>query len=303
MALSCSDLKDELSSLLDGELDQHSQSAIADHLTICSTCQADHDGYKRVGKLLKSFHSNISEAAPDISTAVSLKLPTVCECIQEDLSAYLDGELIAPAKEGVAAHLETCSACLMKFNQLSKVTGLLSKGLGLPETVEVDIWSQVKSRLNDDCVLIRSELSAFIDTEVATLRHRAITQHITECADCKHDFNSLSETGDLIRSNYQPQFAEDFDLWEGVKGRLNVVPLELKEKNNTVKPFAAPARRRLYAVAAVVVAGLAATMAMFMYTQSPQNPQIQPVTAEAYLIDQSLGEPADVAEAVVYEHQ
>jgi hypothetical protein len=41
---------------------------------------------------------------------------------------------------------------------------------------------------------------------------------------------------------------------------------------------------------------------MIYFTAHTEQTAIEPITAEAYLIDQSLGEPAAIAEAVVYEH-
>lgn len=302
MVLSCTDFQDDLSSFVDGELDQHRQSALASHLSECELCKRNHEDFKKVTVLMQSATARIQETAPDLWSALNGKMPSVCECIQEDLSAYLDGELIAPAKEGVSAHLEGCTVCHAKFQELSSVTRLLSTGLQLPDKFEVDIWSGIKTRLNEDCVLIRSELSAFIDREVATLRHREITAHLTECAECKTEFLALSETGDALRSSYQPEFPENFDLWPAIQAKLSVVPFERKEKTaasgnkGKVVPM-----RRLAAVAAAVMAGVSATMIYFSM-QNGSSSSVEPITAEAYLIDQSLGEPANVAEAVVYEH-
>lgn len=300
MVLSCTDFKEDLSCLIDGELDQHKQSALASHLSECGICKTNHDEFKNVGRMLQTSTDKAQQAAPDIWTALSLKLPGVCECIQEDMSAYLDGELIASAKEGVSQHLEQCSVCHAKFQELSGVTRLLSNGLKLPESMDIDIWAGVKSRLNDDCVLIRSELSAFIDREVATLRHRSITSHLTECAECKDEFMGLSSTGDMLRSSYQPEIPDNFDLWPAIQSQLNVVPFERATTTKSASVLQFPARR-LAAVAAAVVAGIAATMIYFGTTHT-NTPSVEPITAEAYLIDQSLGEPSDVAEAVVYEH-
>lgn len=300
MVLSCIDFKEDLSSFVDGELDQHRQSALAAHLTDCAGCKRDHDEFKFVARLMQKSTADAQEAAPDIWESLSAKLPDVCTCIREDLSAYLDGELIASARDGVAAHLDECTECHKKFQELSGVTRLLSNGLQLPESFEVDIWAGVKNRLNEDCVLIRSELSAFIDREVATLRHRAITSHLTECAECKEEFLGLSSTGDMLRSSYQPEFPEKFDLWPAIQAQMNVVPFEKKEETASTGRRVVP-MRRLAAVAAAVVAGIAATFIYFANTHSTSS-SIEPITAEAYLIDQSLGEPTDVAEAVVYEH-
>lgn len=296
MAICCSDVIEDLSAYLDGELEPERQSSLSAHIASCFGCRAQHEGFKTLTLVLTRGSGLVQESAPDIWEGLAGKLPGVCECIQEDLSAYLDGELIVPAKEGVTAHMEQCNVCLAKFQDLSRVNSLLAKGLELPETVTVDIWSQVQSRLNDDCVLIRSELSAFVDREVATLRHRAITSHLLECPECKEDFVALAAAGDAIRRHYQPEFPDDFDLFAGIKAKMQVVPFEVREKRK-VKV----STRRLYAVAATVIAGVLAAIAVFISVHSA-SPAVTPMTAEAYLIDSSLGEPADVAEAVVYDH-
>jgi anti-sigma factor RsiW len=300
MVVSCSEFKEDLSSLVDGELEEHKQSLLSDHLAACAGCRGDHDRFKSVGSLLRKTAAQAANSAPDLWENLSAKLPAICQCVQDDLSAYLDGELIASAKEGVNLHLEKCSLCLKKFEQLTRVNGMLSKGLVLPDAIQVDVWAGVKARLNEDCLLIQSELSAFIDREVATLRHRAITTHLTECAECTRHFNELSQTGDVLRSSYQPPDAESINLWPGIVNRLdsNVRPFEPKEKE---KRRPQPAARRLSAIAAAVVAGVVASSAYLFYYQQQHTPHVQPVTAEAYLIDQSLGDPSDVAEAVVYD--
>ena len=297
MTVSCIDLKEELSSFVDGELDQTKQSAITSHISACPECKQDHDQYKNVRVMLQKSSARAQETAPDIWSMIAAKLPSVCESIQEDLSAYLDGELIPAAKDGVDNHLKECAICLAKFKDLSRLTNVLSTGLQLPESFNIDIWSGLSSRLNEDCVLIQSELSSFIDKEVATLRHRSITGHLTECAECKSVFDALSETGDALRNYYQPTIPEDFDLWPAIKSSMNVVQMEPRVKQKS--PVAV---RRLYAVAAALMLGVVAAASIFLATQH-SSPQVAPVTAEAYLIDQSLGEPANVAEAVVYDHQ
>lgn len=303
MVLSCTDFKEDLSSLVDGELDQHRQSALASHLSECEPCKRNHDDFKQVAVLMQSATAKIQETAPDLWSALSDRMPGVCECIQEDLSAYLDGELIASAKDGVSQHLEQCGECHAKFQELSSVTRLLSTGLQLPETFEVDIWAGINARLNDDCELIRSDLSSFVDREVPTLRHREVTAHLTECAECKDEFLALSQTGDVLRASYQPNIPADFDLWPAIQGKLNVVQFERPTGKEAAAGKSDAGRkvvpmRRLAAVAAAVVAGVAASMIYFNVNHAG-GPSVEPITAEAYLIDQSLGEPTSVADAVV----
>lgn len=296
MAISCSKYSEELSALEDGELSTDEQSVINQHLSTCSACTEKRETVRQLGRVLKINAEAAAGAAPDLLPQLKDRLPSICQCVQDDLSAYLDGELIASAKEGVTEHLSLCSICLSKFNDLTRVNNLLSNGLKLPESTNTDIWSSLKARLNDDCLLIKNELSSFIDREVATLRHRAITAHLTECSHCSRDFNELSRTGDFLREFYRPQISESFDIVENVRQAIKVLPLQASEKRRAPHTV-----RRLYAAAAVAAVGLLVT-AGFAWFGHSNSPAVQPVTAEAYLIDQSLGDPADVAEAVVYDH-
>lgn len=292
MTMSCTAFQDELSAYLDGELDDASVPKVDEHLGRCQPCRDLKDNYKRVTALVVSSSENIE--VPDIWSAMQDKLPSVCELVEEDFSAYLDGELIASAKDGVSEHLQACPPCHDKFQALSKVNGLLSRAMELPAGLELDIWSGIANRLEEDCVLIKEELSSFFDREVTPPRHRAITSHLLDCTDCRDQMASITGTGEMLRSHYQPVFPEDFDLWPQIKAKMAVVPFAPKEKRRK-----AIAARRLYAVAAVVVGGVLAAIGFFVNVHSAST--IQPVTAEAYLIDSALGEPAEVPEAVVYE--
>lgn len=291
----CSDFKDELSAYIDGELDAGRQSEISEHLGNCSGCQTAHTGLRQTVSIIAQGKLATYAKCPDIWAGMKDKLPTVCETIQEDFSAYLDGELIISAKEGVGEHLGACPPCHEKFQDLSQVNGLLSRGLEMPETLQINLWDSIKNRLDEDCQLIRDELSSFYDREVTPQRHRTITSHLLECADCRDQLALVTQTGELLRANYQPDFPEGFDLWPAIKSKMAVVPFAPKEKRR--KEFA---HRRLYGVAAAVVAGVLATISFFVNVHSADT--IRPVTAESYLIESALGEPSDVAEAMVYEN-
>jgi len=304
---SCAQVKEELSALLDAQAES-SRDAIELHMSGCQDCANEYASLKTVkdmvARAMDACKVDLESNMPglDIWSSIQGRLPSVCEVIQEDLSAYLDGELTAPAKEGVNLHLKECEDCLGRFKLLNETNRILAKGLELPADKEVDIWSSVKVRLNKDCALIDNELSAYLDQEVATLRHREITRHLAECADCQSEFGKLTSVGDLIRDAYKPDIPQDFDLWPQIKSKLNVV--QFTPKAETPTPVKAKPRgidRRYYvgaAVAAVfvLVFGLGA-----FWLNTPGQSNIRQVSAESYLIESSLIEPANRAEAVVYE--
>jgi predicted anti-sigma-YlaC factor YlaD len=299
---SCEQVREELSTLLDGELSGSLKSELETHLTSCAECGKEYEQLKDVNEILNKVLS-MNEETPDIWLKLKDRLPSVCEVIQEDLSAYLDGELTVPAQEGVNQHLKECQTCLGQFQALTLTNQALAKGLELPTTVNVDIWSGVKERLTKDCNLIDSELSAYLDQEVVTLRHREITKHLAECETCRLEFARLSGVGDLIRDAYKPTIPDNFDLWPQIKSKLNVVQFtpKVESQQTSIKVKNRGIDRRYYlgaAVAAVLV--LVFGLGGF-WLNNPGQSNITPVSAESYLIDTSLLEPADRAEAVVYE--
>jgi len=300
MAESCLKVKSELSALLDSEVSGGLKSQLEDHLLGCQECATEFESLTALRGYIGKALDEDCFATPDIWAQLSERLPSVCDVIQEDLSAYLDGELSAPAQEGVNLHLKECQTCLESFKALNATNLLLAKGFELPVGKDVDLWSGVNARLNADCALIDNELSAYLDQEVVTLRHRAITKHLTDCQNCRDEFGHLSMVGDLIRESYKPEIPSDFNLWPGIKSKLNVVQFTPKSQPQVA---AKTGIHKRYYVGAAVAASFAMVFGLgAVWLNSPEQAStIRPVSAEAYLINSSLLEPADKAEAVVYE--
>jgi len=300
MAESCLKVKSELSALLDAEVSGGLKSELEEHLLGCQECAAEYESLTVLKTYIDKGFDEEHFETPDIWAKLAERLPSVCDVIQEDLSAYLDGELTAPAQEGVNIHLKECETCLESFKALNATNRLLVKGFELPAAQVVDLWGGVNARLNADCALIDNELSAYLDQEVVTLRHRAITKHLTDCQNCRDEFSHLSMVGDLIRDSYKPDIPEGFNLWPGIKSKLAVVQFTSKSQPKGVVKTGIHKR---YYIGAAVAASFAMVFGLgAVWLNSPeQASSIRPVSAEAYLINSSLLEPADKAEAVVYE--
>jgi len=225
-------------------------------------------------------------------------MASICEVMEEDLSAYLDGELTPAAQEGVNKHLKECSTCLNSFKRLNSANRILGKGLELPLSIKVDLWPAVKAQLNEDCALIRSELSAYADQEVVNLRHRSITNHLIDCQDCRRDFNGVAAIGDLIRDAYRPEFAEDFDLWPGIRDKMQIVPFAPKASSGALANAKSSRRPRwVTGVIAAVAVGFAGLVLSFAL---PKVDAGETISSESYLIESALVEPSDAAETAVY---
>ena len=298
MDMTCEPFRTELSAFLDGQMDSNDLVGLQGHLDGCIGCREELETLKKLTKFLNEELKSDEFEIPDLWPGVEAAMPTVCEVMQEELSAYLDGELTPAAQEGVNQHLKSCSICLASFKSLNAANLMLSKGLELPATLNVDLWPAVRAQINEDCALIRSELSSYADQEVATLRHRNITNHLIDCQECRLDFNGLSTVGDLIRESYKPDMAADFDLWPGIKAKMQVVPFAPKAAAAAAPNKVQNSRPRwLVATVAAAVIGLAG-VAISVTIPKVQG---QTISSETYLIESALLEPSDTAEAAVYE--
>jgi predicted anti-sigma-YlaC factor YlaD len=288
----CENFKEDLSAHFDGELDAERATIVDAHLKECEVCR---NAFNKLGGLSKFLAgARQEEVIPDIWQAISDKVDTSDHISDEDLSAYLDSELPPATFEGVREHLDSCGDCSTKQSELKTVSGLIHDALVLPDDIAVDIWPALRSRLNEDCALIQSELSAFLDQEVNTLRHRNVVGHLMQCPTCKGLFDQLDSVGNIIRTNYRPDIPEDFDLWPEIKAKLQVVPFAARPKQPAkVIPF----KRRAYAIAAAIVAlGLVAAFV------TRQQQSYSHLTAEAYMIDSALEDQGDNPDQFVYEN-
>lgn len=295
--MSCTDLKEELSAFVDGQVDSALNVLISVHLQSCRSCSNQVKEIESLSRVLAC--GVLPNNVPDIWERMKNVLPSVCDVIKEDLSAYLDGELSASAQEGVNKHLKECSDCLTCFRSLNATNTFIARELELPHHVKVDIWPSIKARLNEDCALIQSELSAYADQEVVTLRHRTITSHLTECLNCRNSFNRLSRAAEIMRESYKPVVSDSFDLWPDIKRKLQVVPFA--SKTMAQKESQRKWSRRAYLSTAAVVVGVIGIMTFFISPLKKHN--VEPISSEAYLIESAFNEPIQLADAVIFEEQ
>lgn len=299
MENSCTRYRTELSAYIDGQLEKEQHTEIQVHVGNCEQCTSELDTLKSLTSFLSSNLQLDEQTVPNIWEAIQDSMPSMCELMRTELSAYIDGELTAAAQEGVNKHLKDCGDCMAEFKLLNSTNQLLVKGLELPAHIKVDLWTSVKAQLNEDCALINTDLSSYVDQEVPSVRHRNITAHLIDCPDCRIRFNGISAVGDLIRDAYQPELPENFDLWPGIKSKLQVVPFTGKQQETPKKKFGG---QRMY-ITAAAAAVIAVVGSLAFWFGSPQPVTADTVSSEGYLIESALKEPTDVAEAAVYEQK
>jgi anti-sigma factor RsiW len=293
MDTACTRYRDELSAFCDGQLDAKIHADVQGHLNSCEFCSVELETLRRLTKFLGEQLQPGAVELPELWQGIQARMPSVCDVMREDLSAYLDGELPPAAQEGVNKHLKDCPECLESFTQLNATNRLLSKGLELPLSIKVDLWPAVKAQLNQDCALILSELSAYADQEVVNLRHRNITNHLIDCQACRVEFNALTTIGDVVRDAYRPFISDDFNLWPGIREKMQIIPFAPKA---AARAQSSRPRWLVGAVAASVIGGVG-----LLATFTIPKAQGQTISSEAYLIESALMEPSDAAETAAYE--
>jgi anti-sigma factor RsiW len=304
----CLSYRTELSALIDGQLDSKVQVEMQQHLDGCENCTQELDTLKSLELFLTQNMSAEALDVPELWDMMQDDLPTVCDVVREDISAFIDHELTPPAQEGVDKHLKECLPCMSTFKEMNKTSKLIAKSLELPQSLKIDLWPAVKARLNEDCALIQGELSAYADQEVENLRHRTITRHLVDCGECKQRFEAISGVGEVLRDSYKPELADDFDIWNEVKRKLQVVPITLKtEQQQGQSTTSAPAVAAKGKTPRVYLASAAAAMVLMIASAGVfmglTKHSVVPLTSEAYLIESSMSQPAEIAEAVVYDPQ
>jgi anti-sigma factor RsiW len=298
----CVRYRSDLSAFVDGQLEAHVQGEVQSHLGNCELCSQELETLRALTQFLTDGFSPENLPMPDLWSRIEDSLPSDCELVVADLSAYLDNELPPAAQEGVNKHIKECLPCMSAFKELNQATKVIAKGLELPASIKIDLWPAVKARLNEDCALIQSELSSYADQEVPTLRHRSITKHLLDCQQCRDNFDKISAVGEVIRDAYQPAIPDNFDLWPEVKRQLQVVPFTPKSGEQKQQRGTRFGGARLYwATSAAAAVAIVGSLALWM--GAPQLHAVEPVTSEAYLIESAMTQPAEIAEAVVYDQQ
>jgi anti-sigma factor RsiW len=288
----------DLSAIVDRELDTKSLSEVQRHLHGCRDCSVDLARLRDFDDFLVAQLSTnipiVSDQGQGFFARLSARLPDLCSINREEFSAYLDGELTAAAKEGITSHLHKCSGCLSQFSSLNSVNQRVVRGLELPGSISLDLWSAIKEQLSENCALISTELSAFIDQEVPSLRHRHVAVHLSECSNCNSAFQSLAQTSDLIKGNYVPILSPQFDLAKAIKSKIKLAE-EVEQSQAKTKAV------RKFQTTALGIAAIILLFGALLFLVLVSKPKSSIVTAEDYLIETALEEPSESAEVVVYD--
>ncbi len=143
----CVHCRSELSAYVDGQLESQTQTEFTAHIGNCELCSDELSRLKLLKQLLSEHMAPEKVSMPELWPAIECSLPSVCELIEEDLSAYLDNELPVGAQEGVKRHIKECLPCMSAFKEINETSRLLAKSLELPLSIKVDLLAGCKVSL------------------------------------------------------------------------------------------------------------------------------------------------------------
>ena len=93
--------------------------------------------------------------------------------IEEQLSAYIDGELSPPERAQVEAHLAVCSMCRAEYEGLKHVTELASDSLRSVHCIS------------------DADRAAYVNDLLDEAKHREVEEHLKRCKSCRADIEQL----------------------------------------------------------------------------------------------------------------
>ena len=298
MKLDCLSYENKFSALIDKQLDWQNLNALEEHLADCPKCTDNLAEFKTFCHTLSNFLScdqQYKVVPTDIELWHSLQsnLPNVCELMRCEFSAFIDGELTKSAQEGIGKHLKDCINCFKEFKKLNATNSSIIQGMELAPQVNVDLWSSIKSQLNENCTLIESDLSAFSDQEMPAERQRNVTIHILECCHCRDTVSKFFKLADLLKKDYVPAVLPDMDLMSGIKSKLQVVPFRRKRQPKLID-------NHYLAIALASLVGLGLCAGLYIVALVSMPPPA--LTSEDFLIRTALAKVQAVPETILYEH-
>jgi anti-sigma factor RsiW len=112
-----------------------------------------------------------------------------------------------------------------------------------------------------DCTQCAENLTAFLDGELNSADSARVSSHLSACAACTAEFESLRETARFVQS-HQRELEISPETWRLVRARITAPP-----ESRPLLDFLAPYRWRLAAATAVIAAAVALGAYQFRQVQ------------------------------------
>lgn len=221
----CENILDILSAYIDNELPEDELQAVDRHLASCKNCRDELALLQGLSDKIKASLLIENFEMPDLSNSVLTRFQEQqnlsCKEVSEELSAYFDAELPPANYYSIEYHLDNCSQCQQKFQQLQYLRNLIKLSVN---SLDIDLWQKVYARLISpeelQCSFVADQLSAYLDKEVDAQLAKSISEHIMACNHCRKQFEEFKFIQQQVKKALLLPF-KNVDLWPAVRYRLN----------------------------------------------------------------------------------
>lgn len=122
--MKCDNIKEDLSAYIDNELDEKESGEIRKHLAECKDCNKEFNELSATVALLGKMKRYTAPAF--IAKAIEKEIASIggimkCQDVRNNLSAYIDHELIESEYVAIQNHLNQCNSCQKEYNELNVV--------------------------------------------------------------------------------------------------------------------------------------------------------------------------------------
>ncbi len=160
-----------------------------------------------------------------------------CKEIKEKLNLYLDRTLAEKEKKEVEKHLKKCRNCKCVIEELGEISSLL-KEMPVPQA-RVDF-----SNLTF-CPEIKSQLSPYLDGQLAFPEKETVEEHLRLCSYCRNELADLRSLKSLLKDIPVPAAGVDLpERIEKLLAKRRGLPVN-EILRGLYETFRLPARRRI----------------------------------------------------------
>ena len=148
--------------------------------------------------------------------------------IQNELSAYIDNELIPNRYKEIEAHLRSCKECTEMLSAFQKNRQMIADRLHpVPSTLKDAVMAKIHIQFQD-------ELSAYIDTELDPAMHHRIETHFHACSECSDMLSAFRENRERVKALEHPAPTSIHDV---VMAKIHEQAAETKIKEAARTPW------------------------------------------------------------------
>ena len=220
---SCENIIELLSAYIDGELSDNEKTTVEEHLKSCKSCQEELEIIKELSNKIK-FSLEKEDLIPDLSLSVMSRLnesnQLSCNDVDENISAYFDGELEPTQYYSIDDHIKNCTRCEENYKKLKYLRNLIKLSV---DSLDIDLWQKVYNRLIQpeqlECSFVSDQLSAYLDREINNELYKSISEHILQCPECRKEFNQIKYIQQEVKKALIKP-AENINLWPQVYYKL-----------------------------------------------------------------------------------